>query len=166
MDLGGGIRSGDDIKELIEIGIDKLIVGTVFAKDPEKVRKWIEQYDARFVAGIDALDGIVKITGWEADSGIRDSALAEKAKEIGVDEIIYTNISRDGTLVGPDISRTRMIAEGAGMPVILSGGISSRDDVADVVKADCPFIKGIIIGKAIYEQKVSVRDLIESFQNS
>jgi phosphoribosylformimino-5-aminoimidazole carboxamide ribotide isomerase len=165
LDTGGGIRSEKDIKELIKIGIDKLVVGTVFARDPGKVKNWVDKYGGCFIAGIDAFNGEVKISGWEAGSGMSDRLLAKKAKEIGLKEIIYTNISGDGTLSGPDILRTRMIAEESGIPVILSGGISSREDVENIVKENCPLIKGIIIGKAIYEQKVSVRDLIESFQD-
>ncbi|MBN2531417.1 MAG: 1-(5-phosphoribosyl)-5-[(5-phosphoribosylamino)methylideneamino]imidazole-4-carboxamide isomerase [Spirochaetales bacterium] len=164
LDTGGGIRSEEDIRELLAIGIDKLIVGTVFASEPGKVKKWVDKYGDFFVAGIDAYDGKVKIAGWEADSGQNDRVLAKKAGEIGINEIIYTNISGDGTLEGPDIARTRMIAEESGIPVILSGGISSSEDVENVVKENCPLIKGIIIGKAIYEQKVSVPDLIKSFQ--
>lgn len=164
LDTGGGIRSEKDIEELIKIGIDKLIVGTVLAKDPEKVKNWVDKFGDFFTAGIDAFDGEVKIAGWEAGSGIRDTVLAKKAKEIGLTEIIYTSISGDGMLIGPDIIRTRMIAEESGIPVILSGGISSREDVENVIKENCPLIKGIIIGKAIYEKKVSVPDLIESFQ--
>ncbi|MBN2440076.1 MAG: 1-(5-phosphoribosyl)-5-[(5-phosphoribosylamino)methylideneamino]imidazole-4-carboxamide isomerase [Spirochaetales bacterium] len=164
LEIGGGIRSKEDIKELTTLGINHLILGTVFAKHPEKVKEWIDIFDAHFIAGIDALNGKVKITGWETDSGVDDIVLAKKAKEIGLKEIIYTNISNDGALTGPDIERTIMIAEQSDMPVILSGGISNKEDIAKVVKTECPLITGIIIGKAIYEQKVSVPDLISSFQ--
>jgi phosphoribosylformimino-5-aminoimidazole carboxamide ribotide isomerase len=166
IEVGGGIRTEQDIEELMEIGVDNLILGTVFARDPEKVAEWIQKYDSYFIAGIDALNGEVKITGWEDDSGIKDTDLAKKAKDIGCKEIIYTNISNDGTLTGPDIDRTQLIAEESGMPVVLSGGISKREDVAEVVRRNCSLITGIIIGKAIYEEKVSVKDLIDSFQES
>jgi phosphoribosylformimino-5-aminoimidazole carboxamide ribotide isomerase len=164
LETGGGVRTEEDIKELISIGIDKLIAGTVFAQDPVKVKKWVDKFGDIFIAGIDAFDGKVKIAGWEADSGIADTVLAKKAGEIGLKEIIYTNISGDGTLKGPDIARTRLIAEESGLPVILSGGISSRKDIENIVRENCPLITGVIIGKAIYEQKVFVPDLIHSFQ--
>jgi phosphoribosylformimino-5-aminoimidazole carboxamide ribotide isomerase len=165
IEVGGGIRTEDDVRELKEIGADKLILGTVFARNPEIATAWGKKYGYCFIAGIDALDGKVKIKGWESDSGVSDIALAKKAGELMISEIIYTNISRDGALTGPDIERTRMIAEYADIPVILSGGISCKEDIRNVVDAGCPLIIGIIIGKAIYEQKVSVRDLIVSFQD-
>jgi phosphoribosylformimino-5-aminoimidazole carboxamide ribotide isomerase len=165
LEVGGGIRSQKDIEELLSIGINKLILGTVLVQQPDKVAEWTKTYNNIFIAGIDALDGRVKISGWEDDSGIDDIILAQHAKELGLTEIIYTNISHDGALTGPDIKRTALIAEESSLPVILSGGISSRTDVEEVIKKDHPGITGIIIGKAIYEQKVSVPDLIQSFQN-
>jgi phosphoribosylformimino-5-aminoimidazole carboxamide ribotide isomerase len=166
LEVGGGIRSREDIEELLSIGIDKLILGTVIVQHPDKVAEWTKMYHDTCIAGIDALDGRVKISGWKDDPGIEDTILAQHAKELGFTEIIYTNISHDGALTGPDIERTGLIAEASYLPVILSGGISCRADVVEVIKKAHPCITGIIVGKAIYEQKVSVSDLIRSFQNT
>ena len=164
IEVGGGIRTKTDVDELVSIGIDKLVAGTVLAKEPDRVAGWIDVYGPRFIAGIDAWNGKVKISGWEKDAGMDDTVLARKASDIGISEIIYTSIAGDGALTGPDIERTTEVARAAGIPVILSGGIGSRDDVANVVESGEPGIIGIIMGKAIYEKKVSVADLVASFQ--
>ena len=164
IEVGGGIRSEDDILELIDVGADRLILGTVLAKDPDKVAGWVAKYGAHFVGGIDALDGEVKVAGWEEGSGIKDSDLAKKAKEIGITSIVYTSISRDGTLEGPDIPNTVRIAEEGGLPVILSAGISCNEDFAAVLKADHPGIVGAITGKAYYEGKIDLPMAISDYQ--
>ncbi len=168
IELGGGIRDDDDITELIAAGIDRLILGTVFAREPEKCRKWIKKYGKKFIAGIDALDGEVKISGWEKGSGIKDTDLAEKAAEAGFCSIIYTNISRDGTLSGPDTERSCRIAEKSSLPVIISGGISCEDDFRKITSSQScgGRITGIITGKAFYEGRFDLALVIKKYQKS
>ncbi len=166
LELGGGIRADDDIKEILDIGIDRLILGTVFARKPEIGAEWIAKYGKNFIAGIDALNGDVKVSGWEKGSGVKDTELAAKAGEAGFCSIIYTNISRDGTLSGPDAQRTALIADASSLPVIVSGGISCEADFKNIVENSSyeGKIAGIITGKAFYENKFSLEDVVKKYQ--
>ncbi|MEW5814383.1 MAG: 1-(5-phosphoribosyl)-5-[(5-phosphoribosylamino)methylideneamino]imidazole-4-carboxamide isomerase [Spirochaetota bacterium] len=165
LEVGGGIRTDKDVLELIEIGIDRLVLGTVFANETGTVAQWINRYGKLFMAGIDAFNGDVRISGWEEGTGITDTSLAVKAKEIGIASIIYTNISKDGTLEGPDIKNTRRMARLSGLPLILSGGIGSEKDIMAVIRTGDPSIVGIITGKALYEGKFLLEDIIKKYQN-
>ena len=165
LETGGGIRTEKDVEELIKIGMDRLILGTVFAKDPEIARRWTDKYGSIFIAGIDALNGEVKISGWEEGSSIPDSDLAVKAAENGIISIIYTNIDRDGMLSGPDIKNTLRIAEVSGLPVIISGGISSEDDFRKIAEKDGNKIVGAITGKALYEEKFDLKRVVEKYNS-
>ena len=158
--VGGGIREPEDIEELRGIGIERLVVGTTLARDPGTVRGWADTYGRVFLAAIDARDGLVKVSGWEQESGIRDVDLARQARDVGVLGILYTSISRDGTLSGPDIESTCRVAESAGLPVILSGGVSATADLHKIAEASACGIIAAISGRAVYEGAV---DLAEAF---
>lgn len=154
LQLGGGIRSEDDVEELLDLGIDRFVIGTAFARRPELVEGWTAHYGAIFLAGIDAREGQVKVSGWEEETGIGDLELARRARELGACGIIYTNIEKDGALKGPDIARTNLIAESSGLPVILSGGISSAEDIDKVAEEGHANLVAAIAGRAIYEAKL------------
>ena len=163
VEVGGGIRSLRDVQELADAGVDWFIVGTALVKNPLEVRTWIERFPGRFIAGIDARDGVVKIAGWEGDAGASDLAVAGQAREMGFSAIIYTNISRDGTLDGPDLARTKAVAQVAQLPVIVSGGVGSSADIEAVIADADPLIGGIITGKALYEGRIDLRALCQRF---
>jgi phosphoribosylformimino-5-aminoimidazole carboxamide ribotide isomerase len=164
IELGGGIRTDDDIEELLDLGIDRLVLGTTFAKKPQIVEGWSAHYGNVFVAGIDARDGLVYVSGWEQKTRIEDTELARQAATVGASSIVYTNIERDGTLAGPDVERTSLIAETSGLPVVLSGGIGSETDVKTVAEQAHRGVRGVIVGKAIYEEAVDLAGLIETYQ--
>lgn len=166
LELGGGIRTEDDIEAVLEAGIDRLILGTVFAKNPGLCGEWALKYGDIFIAGIDAYNGEVKVSGWEKGSGLMDTELAEKAGRNRMCSIIYTSISRDGTLEGPDLAGTSAAAEKSGLPVIVSGGISSAEDIAAVSshRQEGVVIAGAITGKALYENRFSLKEIIEKYQ--
>ncbi len=159
--LGGGIRKDEDIEELLDLGIDRLVIGTAFAKRPENIAGWVAHYGDVFMVGIDALDGQVRISGWETETHLQDVQLAERAREARVAGIIYTSIGRDGTLSGPDIERTNAVAEASHLPVILSGGIGSLEHIEDVRKAAKPNVVGLIVGRAIYDGLVLLEELFK-----
>ncbi len=165
LEVGGGIRSDDDIEELLDLGIDRMVIGTAFARSPQLLEGWISHYGKIFIAGIDAADGRVFIEGWEQPTNSKDSDLAKRAGQYGVESIIYTNIQRDGTLEGPDIEGSNRIAKAAGAPVIISGGVSSMEDIEQVLKIREPNIKGIIIGRAIYEEIIDVGVALKKYNN-
>lgn len=157
--LGGGIRRDEDIEELLDLGIDRLVIGTAFAKHPDRIEGWVAHYGDVFLVGIDAMDGQVRISGWETETRLQDVELAERARKVRVAGIIYTSIGRDGTMEGPDIERTNAVAEASGLPVVLSGGIGSMDDICAVKERSRENVAGIILGRAIYEQAVTLQEL-------
>jgi phosphoribosylformimino-5-aminoimidazole carboxamide ribotide isomerase len=165
LQLGGGIRDEEDVTELIDLGIDYLVLGTIFARNTNRVEGWIKHYGPIFIAGIDALNGKVQISGWEQTTEILDTELAKRAKEIGITGIIYTSIAKDGTLEGPDIDATKRIAEAARLPIIHSGGISSTADIEQIVNSNIENVTGIITGKAVYEERFNLREAIQKIQN-
>ena len=164
IETGGGIRSEKDVEELLDIGINRLILGTVFAKNPGIAGEWTKKYGHHFIAGIDALNGEVKISGWEEDSSLKDTDLAKRALDNGIISIIYTNIDKDGTLDGPDLESSIRIAEISNLPVIISGGISSDNDFKKIADLDHSGIAGIITGKAFYEKKINLQKSIIKYQ--
>jgi phosphoribosylformimino-5-aminoimidazole carboxamide ribotide isomerase len=164
LEVGGGIRTEEDVQGLFKLGINRLVLGTLMIEEPEKIEKWVSRFGPVFIGGIDALDGRVKIAGWKDYTGFYDFEVAQRIRRIGIEEIIYTSISKDGTLEGPDIGRTNEIADISGLPVILSGGISSEDDISAVQQKKNPLVKGVIIGKALYENKVSLEQVIKKYQ--
>ena len=166
LEVGGGVRSTEDIEALLGIGVDRLIVGTILAKDPNLVQSWIASYGNVFIAGIDARDGMVKVSGWEHDSGLKAVDLARTAKEIGAVGIVYTSISRDGTLAGPDIEGTAEMAEASGLPVILSGGVGSDSDIEDIAAYGADGIVAVITGKAVYEGRIDLEKNLSTFGNA
>jgi phosphoribosylformimino-5-aminoimidazole carboxamide ribotide isomerase len=161
IEVGGGIRSQADVERLIDIGIDRLILGTVLVRDPEIAASWASRYGKKFIAGIDARDGVVKVSGWLESGGITDTALAAKAADMGMCSVIYTNIARDGMLSGPDFERTVLVARSANLPVIVSGGVGSDEDILAAAKYENEGIAGIITGKAVYEGKIDLPKLLQ-----
>lgn len=166
LEVGGGIRSEDDVRELLEAGIDRLILGSVFAHDPDILRRWSGRFGRRFIAGIDAAAGEVKTSGWTEGSGRRAEELARAAAGAGAVSVIYTNIEKDGTLSGPDIEGTVRIGEAAGLPVILSGGIGGMEDLAEMCRRRDPGIRGVIVGKALYEGRIGLEEALAACPNT
>ena len=163
IELGGGIRSDDDIEELLDLGMDRLIVGTTFARRPSIVEGWTAHYGNVFLAGIDSREGHVYVSGWEEETRVSDLELAKKAKETGILAIVFTSIDRDGMMQGPNIDRTNRIAEASGLPVILSGGISSREDLEKVASEGHENLVGVVTGRAIYEGGVDFKDIFSTY---
>lgn len=165
VEVGGGVRTDDDVQALVDQGVDRLVVGTVLVKDPDQVARWVAQFGPRFVAGIDARDGEVKVSGWEEGSTLRDLDLAARCRDLGLISIVYTNIARDGTLGGPDLERTLAVADAAGLPVVLSGGVASLDDFEAIRRANHPLLAGVITGKALYKNRIDLAEVIAKYQD-
>jgi phosphoribosylformimino-5-aminoimidazole carboxamide ribotide isomerase len=162
LEVGGGVRSDEDARRLVDLGIERIVVGTVLASTPRTVGGWVERFGRRFVAGIDARAGRVKVAGWTRDGGIADTDLAGLLAALGIIGLVYTNIAVDGTLAGPDVERTVAVARAAGLPTILSGGIGSTSDIEAAARAD-PLVVGAIVGRAMYEGRVDLVDLFARF---
>jgi len=166
LEVGGGIRAAADLAELEGAGADRLILGPVLVRAPQQVAAWAGQRrraGPELGAGIAALAGRVRVAGWGEEGGLEDLELARRARELGLQGIVYTSIARDGTLSGPDIARTNRVARESGLPVILSGGIGSSEDVHRVARERAEGVVGLIVGKALYEGRVDLAGLIRSF---
>lgn len=165
VEVGGGVRGEDDVKMLLDLGVDRLVVGTVLAKNPDLVAGWTARFGQKFIAGIDARNGEVKVSGWEVGSTLHDVDLAARCRELGLISIIYTNIERDGMLGGPDLDRTLLVAEAARLPVILSGGVASAGDFAATKQRNHPLLAGVITGKALYKNRIDLAAVIQEYQS-
>jgi phosphoribosylformimino-5-aminoimidazole carboxamide ribotide isomerase len=159
--LGGGIRSIATIEKWLEIGINRVILGTVAAKNPELVIEACKKFPGKIVVGIDAKNGKVATEGWVETSEISVLELAKKFENCGVAAIIYTDISRDGTLTGADFEGTKNLAENLKIPVIASGGISDLDDVLKIKSLEKNGVIGAIVGRALYDKKIDAKDLVK-----
>jgi len=158
--VGGGIRRIETIEAYVDLGVDRVILGTVAQKDPELVIKACELYHGRIVVGIDAKSGKVAIKGWAEVTSESAMDLAAEYEDYGVAAIIYTDISRDGMMVGPNIEATRELALSIDIPVIASGGISSLEDIKSILALENDGVEGVITGKAIYSGALRLEDAI------
>lgn len=162
LELGGGIRDMQRIDMLIGHGIDRVILGTVATEDPELVKKSCAKYPGQVIVGIDAKDGKVAVRGWVEVTGHDAVEFARTVEGHGAAGIVYTDISRDGMLSGPNVEATKNLAESVKIPVIASGGIKSIDDIRNLLEAGG--IWGAITGKAIYSGSLDCREAIELTQ--
>ena len=159
--LGGGIRSEEAVKSILDLGVHRVIIGTKAVKEPEFIKVLIERFGPEQIeAGIDAKDGKVAVEGWEKVSTLTAIELCSKMKEYGVRHVVYTDISRDGMLTGPNISATKKLTEEIGMDIIASGGVSCMEDLQKLYEEG---IGGTIIGKALYEKRLNLEDAIRRF---
>ena len=159
-ELGGGIRNMQTIEAYLELGIDRVVLGTVAKENPKLVEEACKKYPGQIVVGIDARDGLVAVRGW---ADVTEKSAIEMAKEMagfGVEAVIYTDIARDGMMQGPNIEATRKLAESIDIPVIASGGLSSLDDIRRLMAIESSGVTGVIAGKAIYSGAVDLREAV------
>lgn len=157
--VGGGIRDMERIDLLISSGIHRVILGTVAIENPELVKTAARKYPGRILVGIDAKDTFVAVKGWIEVTHVRAIELAIKMQELGIAGIVYTDISRDGMLSGPNIEATRNMVEALEIPIIASGGVSSIDDIIKL--SEIKKLWGVITGKALYDGKIDLREAIK-----
>ena len=160
VEVGGGIRSMESIDRLLSIGVSRVILGSVAVHKEELVQEACSAYGNRIVVGIDAKKGIVATDGWEKSGGISAVELAKKLGAFGLETIIYTDISRDGTLSGVNVTETAHLARASGLKVIASGGVKSISDIEELKKRECDGVIGVIVGKSIYEGTLTLIEAI------
>lgn len=156
--VGGGIRNKESVEKYLEIGAARVIIGTAAAANIEFVWNISGFYTARIVISLDAKDGMAAVKGWTEVTEIDAIDLAKKFEGIGIGAIVFTDISRDGTLTGPNLKSIERFASSVRIPVIASGGVSGIDDIRALCKLS---IEGIIIGKALYSGAVDLREAIK-----
>lgn len=160
VEFGGGIRSLEDVQEICDAGVTRVVLGTVAAESPQLLKDLVDRFRTCICVGIDARDGRVMTRGWEATTPVMAVDLARSVAEYGVKRIIYTDIARDGMMVGPNIEQTVAVVRAANIPVTASGGVSSLDDLKRLRDTDEPLLDSVIVGKALYEGKFKLEDAI------
>ena len=159
--VGGGIRSLQNIKEWIDIGVDKAIVGTAAVENPEFLKKACLEHRNKIALALDVRKGFIALSGWKKQTDILALDFIKKIENFGVSRIIYTDIEKDGTKTGPNIKDTLNFAKKIDIPIILSGGISSISDILYIKKIRSNNIEGVIVGKAIYDKNINLQELSE-----
>jgi len=159
--VGGGMRSLAELDRVFEVGVRRAVIGTSAITDPAFVTEAIRRWQDRVAIGIDARDGIARVSGWTEDSKVGAVELARRLEGEGASLVIYTDISRDGVLTGPNTLSLRQMIDGTGLEVIASGGVSRIEDVRALSAMKHPRLDGVIIGKALYEGLVKLEDALE-----
>ena len=163
LEWGGGIKDDDALVSVWNAGADEAIIGSIAAKEPERMLRWLSAWRSRIILGADIRDGKVAISGWLEDSGVELDALIEEFLPAGLKRAVVTDISRDGMLQGPSYDLYKGLQERfPSLTTVVSGGVSSLDDIR---KADEMGLPGIIVGKAIYENRITLKDLALCLQN-
>ena len=158
--LGGGIRDIDTIEMWLSKGLKRVILGTVAVENPSLVRLAANKYPGKIAVGIDARNGRVATDGWAKNTDIWATELAKKYENYGVSAIIYTDIDRDGAMMGPNVSATAEMANAVSIPIIASGGVSSLKDLKALKECGAQ-LNGAISGRALYDQKFTVQEALE-----
>jgi phosphoribosylformimino-5-aminoimidazole carboxamide ribotide isomerase len=157
--MGGGIRSLEAIEAYLSEGLSRVILGTSAVNDREMLISALREYKGKIAVGIDAKDGMVAIHGWEKTSDYTAVEFAKEVEALGTKTIIYTDISRDGMLKGPNLQAMKEMADSVSLDVIASGGVSSLKDITDLKLTG---VSGVIVGKALYTGNVSLKEAIEA----
>jgi len=161
IELGGGIRDEETIRRYMDLGIDRVILGSIALKKPAFVKEMAQKY--RIVVGIDAIDGYVAVEGWAEKSTMQATDLARAFADAGVEAIICTDVGRDGMLSGVNLDFTLSIAEASGIATIASGGLKNLDDI--IVLKRSSKVAGVIVGKAFYEGSLDLREAFAFIAN-
>lgn len=159
--VGGGVRNFDVAARYFGAGVSRVILGTSVVRNPEEVLRITKAYPGRVAAGIDAKDGFVAIRGWVEVTGITAVELARRMEKSGVSCFIYTDISRDGMMAGPNFGSIREFAKGLSSPVIASGGVSTMEDLETLSGMEEDGVCGAVIGRAMYEGSISLADALK-----
>ena len=164
--IGGGLRTEEDIDRMLDLGASAVIVGTMAVKRPDVLEKLLNKYtDEQIILGIDVRNRKVSIEGWNESTVIQDVEFALRWKNSGLQRVIFTDISRDGMLRGPNLAALREMAEHTGLKIVASGGISSMDDLEKLKTLEPYGVDQVISGKAIYEGKIDLKRVFKCLQS-
>ena len=158
--LGGGIRDQKTIEMLMGIGVHRVIIGTEAIRNPQLVRDACKAFPGQIVVGIDARDGFVAIEGWSETTRTKATDLAKQFEDCGVAAINFTDIHRDGMQTGPNIEETRRLAQAISIPVVASGGVSTLEDIQNLIPLEAVGVTGVITGRALYSGTLKLKDAI------
>jgi phosphoribosylformimino-5-aminoimidazole carboxamide ribotide isomerase len=159
IEVGGGVRTLDSIKRYVDIGVEKIILGSAAIKNKEFLKEACVKFKNKIALGLDAKDGNLSVSGWKEKLKIKTLDFLKDVNDYGISRLIYTDINRDGTKEGPNFEETIKIADVSNCPVIISGGVSSMKDIKKAKELNNKNIEGIIIGKAIYDGDIKLDEL-------
>ena len=157
--IGGGIRTIDDISRWIELGVDKIVMGTAAVENVELLKTACNKFKNKIAVSLDVKDGLIALSGWKKQTNISAIDFIKKIKNFGISRIIYTDIYKDGTKQGPNIKGAIELSSKVKIPLVISGGVSSIEDIERIKLLNNPNIEGVIIGKAIYDGDIQINDL-------
>jgi len=159
IEIGGGVRSLDSIKQYIDAGVEKVILGSGAIKNKEFLKESCEKFKGQIALGLDAKDGNLSVSGWKENLNVKTIDFLKEVNNYGVSRIIYTDINRDGMKTSPNLDETVKIAELSNCAVVISGGVSSINDIKKAKELNNKKIEGIIVGKAIYDGDIKLDEL-------
>jgi phosphoribosylformimino-5-aminoimidazole carboxamide ribotide isomerase len=159
--FGGGVRSMENLEDLLLAGARRVILGTAAVEDPGFLKQALSRFQDQIAIGLDAREGMIATRGWQQTGSLYAVLFAKHLAEMGASRIIYTDISKDGMLDGPDLTMTSQIAVDTGLKVIVSGGISCLDDLKQVKVLEPLGVEGVIVGKALYERKFTLKQALQ-----
>ena len=157
--IGGGIRTIEDINRWIEMGIDRVVMGTAAIENIELLKTACNKFKNKIAVSLDVKDGLIALSGWKKQTNISAIDFIKKIQNFGVSRIIYTDINRDGTKQGPNIKDTVELSTKAKIPLVISGGVSSLEDIKKIKSLSSSNIEGVIVGKSIYDGDIKISDL-------
>ena len=157
--VGGGIRTIDDVNNWIKIGVDKVIMGTAAVENVDLLKTACERFKNKIAVSLDVKDGFISLSGWKKNTNISAIDFVKKIENFGVSRIIYTDINKDGTKKGPNIKDTVELSSKVKIPFVISGGISSIEDIIKIKSLNNPNIEGVIVGKSIYDGDIKINEL-------
>ena len=160
IEVGGGIRDKEAIKRLVDIGISRVILGTRAVEDFDFVKNVLSRWSDQIAISLDCANGMVTTKGWAEISSIKGKDLAQKLEQAGLKMLIYTDIARDGVLIGPNIKQVQEILNAVNIMVIASGGVSNLDDIKNLLSVKTKNLYGVIVGKALYENRLDLKEAI------
>ena len=159
IEIGGGVRTLDSIKKYVDVGVDKVILGSAAIKNKEFLKEACEKFKNKIALGLDAKNGNLSVSGWKENLNIKTIDFLKEVNSFGVSRIIYTDINKDGMKTSPNFDETIKIAELSNCPVVISGGVASINDIKKAKDLNNKKIEGIIIGKAIYDGDIKLDEL-------
>ena len=159
IEVGGGVRSIDNIKKYTDAGVEKVILGSAAIKDKNFLKEACEKFPNQIALGLDAKDGYLSVSGWKENSNLKTLDYLKEVNDLGATRLIYTDINQDGMKRGPNFEETSRVADISNCPVIISGGVSSIDDIKKAKELNNKNIEGIIVGKAIYDGDINLDEL-------
>tara|TARA_B100000959_G_scaffold286484_1_gene365336 strand:- start:29 stop:754 length:726 start_codon:yes stop_codon:yes gene_type:complete len=161
IEIGGGVRTLESIKKYVDAGVEKVILGSAAIKNKEFLKDACIKFKNKIALGLDAKDGNLSVSGWKENLNIKTLDFLKEVNDFGISRLIYTDINRDGTKASPNFDETVKIATASKFPIIISGGVSSINDIKKAKELNNKNIEGIIVGKAIYDGDIKLEELVK-----